>query len=170
MYTGKKSKNMFVRRQWAHAQVGMTLLEVLMAFSLLLIGLISIFKVATVANSSNVRTRQFQIALTKAQDVMELVKELPTQTLACLAGGTSAAGCYGSCVSANADPQTCAIALGTDVTWYRDPHGTVYTPTLTATVSSFASTYDVQVVVSWMGVENPPKTHNVILKTMVYRP
>ncbi len=148
----------------------MTLLEVLMAFTLLLVGLVSLFKVATVANSSNVRTRQFQMALTKAQDVMELVKDLPTQTLACLAGGTTAPGCYGSCVGASADPQTCAIALGTDTAWYRDPHGTVYTPALTAAPGAFASTYEVQVVISWRGDERPPRTHNVILKSMVYRP
>ena len=169
MCTGRKSKHIPARRS-ARAQAGMTLLEVLMAFTLLLVGLVSLFKVATVANSSNVRTRQFQTALTKAQDVMELVKDLPTQTLACLAGGTPAPGCYGSCVGASADPQTCAIALGTDATWYTDPHGTTYTPTLTAAAGAFTSTYDVQVVVSWTGNENPPKTHNVILKTMVYRP
>lgn len=151
-------------------QRGMTLLEVLVAFTVLLIGVLTLFKVATVAQSSNVRTRQFQNALTKAQDVLELMKDVPTQTLACLAGGTAAAACVTSCVNAGADPQTCAIALGTDVAWYRDTHGLSYTPVITGAPGAFANTYEVQVVITWVGDERPPKTHRVLLRTMVYRP
>jgi Tfp pilus assembly protein PilV len=148
----------------------MTLLEVMMAFTVLLIGLLTLFKVATVASSSNVRTRQFQNALTKAQDVLEIMKDVPTQTLACLAGGTASTGCYSSCVNAGADPQTCGIAMGTDTAWYQDTHGMTFVPTITAAPGAFTSTYEVQVVITWVGDERPPKTHRVLLKTMVYRP
>jgi len=164
MSTGRKND------RTAHRQRGMTLLEVMVAFTILLIGVLTLFKVATVAQSSNVRTRQFQYALTKAQDVLELVKDLPTQTLACLAGGTVAAGCVTSCTGGGADPQTCAIALGTDAAWYRDIHGMVYTPVITGAPGAFSNTYEVQVVITWTGDERPPKTHNVLLRTMVYRP
>ncbi|MBU1068507.1 prepilin-type N-terminal cleavage/methylation domain-containing protein [Myxococcota bacterium] len=164
MSTGKKN-NPAAKRQH-----GMTLLEVMMAFTVLLVGLLTLFKVATVASSSNVRTRQFQNALTKAQDVLEIMKDVPTQTLACLAGGTAASGCYTSCVNAGADPQTCSVALGTDAAWYQDTHGMTFIPTITAAPGAYTSTYEVQVFITWVGDERPPKTHNVILKTMVYRP
>jgi len=148
----------------------MTLLEVMMAFTVLLVGLLTLFKVATVAQSSNVRTRQFQNALTKAQDILEIMKDVPTQTLACLAGGTPAPGCVNSCINASADPQTCAIALGTDAAWYMDSHGMAFVPTITAAPGAYTSTYEVQVVMTWVGDERPPKTHRVLLKTLVYRP
>ena len=163
MYTGKSSKSK------ARHQSGMTLLEVIMAFSVLLIGLLSLFKVVTVASSSNMRTRQLQTALTKAQDVLELMKEVPTQTIACLASGVEASGCYSSCINAGAQPETCSVALGTDLTWYEDGHGIQFVPTITGATGTEPNTYEIQVVISWMGTERVPKTHRMLLRTMVYR-
>lgn len=148
----------------------MTLLEVLVAFSVLLIGLMTLFKVATVASSSNLRTRQFQTALTKASDVLELMKEVPTQTIACLAGGGDGPGCYNSCIDGGADPVTCGMALGTDAAWFQDQHGITFVPAISGRQGTDPFTYEVEVVISWTGNERVARTHRIYLKSMVYRP
>jgi Tfp pilus assembly protein PilV len=150
-------------------QSGMTILEVMISFSILFIGMLTIFKVITVSSSTNLISRHINTATTKAQDHLEALKEVPTATLACLSSGTSPSGCVSSCVSGGSDILHCNLALGLDVAHNSDGHGVTFTPSFGVTVGLLANTYEVEVVSSWEGEENPPRTHRIFLKTTVYR-
>ncbi|MBN2723179.1 MAG: prepilin-type N-terminal cleavage/methylation domain-containing protein [Deltaproteobacteria bacterium] len=150
-------------------QNGMTLLEILISFTVLFIGMLTLFKVITVASSTNLSSRNIQSGITKAQDHLEALKEVPVQTLACLASGTAPSGCLSSCVSNGADVNHCNLALGLDTVHNSDGHGVTFTPSFGVVGGPYPNTYEIEVLSQWQGEENPPRVHKIYLKTVVYR-
>jgi len=150
-------------------QAGMSLLEIMVSLTILFIGMLTLFKVITVSIQTNVISRNLATATTKAQDHMEALKEVPTETLACLAGGSAPAACRSSCVNGGTDLEHCDLALGLNTDHNTDGHGVVFTPSFGVIVGSIANTYEIEVVSQWMGEETPPRPHRIYLKTTVFR-
>ncbi|MBU1534152.1 hypothetical protein KKF84_02465, partial [Myxococcota bacterium] len=67
------------------------------------------------------------------------------------------------------DIEHCDLALGLNVDHNSDGHGVTFTPSFGVTLGTLPSTYEIEVVSMWMGEENPPRPHNIYLKTTVYR-
>ncbi|MGM0597419.1 MAG: type IV pilus modification PilV family protein [Myxococcota bacterium] len=150
-------------------QRGMTLIEIMVSLSVLFVGILTLFKVVTVSSSTSLISRQISTAVSKAQDHMEALKEVPDQTLICLSSGGSPAGCLSSCTSNGGDLEHCQLSLGLLPDQNSDGHGVTFTPSFGVTLGTLPNTYEVEVVSSWQGDESPPRTHRIYLKTTVYR-
>ncbi|MBU1219894.1 prepilin-type N-terminal cleavage/methylation domain-containing protein [Myxococcota bacterium] len=162
MYTGKNNKKLSRQR-------GMTLMEILISFTVLFIGMLTLFKVATVATRTNLTSRNIHSGITKAQDHLEALKDVPVQTLACLASGSAPAACLSSCVSNGADVNHCNMALGMDAAHNSDGHGVTYTPSFGVRPGPWPDTYEIEILSQWQGEETPPRTHKIYFKTVVYK-
>ncbi len=147
----------------------MTILEIMVSLTILFIGMLTLMKVITVATTTNVISRNIHSGVSKAQDHLEALKEVPTPTLACLAGGGAPAACLSSCLSGGADLEHCNLALGLTPAYNTDGHGVTFTPSFGVTPGAQSGLYEVEVLAEWMGEETPPRKHHIHLKTTVYR-
>ncbi len=159
-----------VRSGASHFRYGYSMLEVMASLLVLVIGMMAVFKVATVASAVNTKTRQMYVALSKTQTILEALKGTSMQTLVCLAGGSQPSACLTTCVSSGGDDYHCRLALGLLPGQTTDRHGTSYTFIYSVQPSTtYTNVFDIQLSTRWMGEEEPPRYHYITLKTKEYR-
>ncbi len=152
-----------------HDQRGVTITEVLISMLVVVIGLLGLTKVAAVAIRTNTTGSRLAQALDRAQSRLEALRNVPTATLSCLAGGGAPASCLGSCQSGGGELVACQQALGLTPNGQADAANTPYTYAFQVRRPK-TNLYDIQVVVTFSDdTTNPARPIRIVLRTAEYR-
>ena len=150
-------------------QTGVTITEVLISMLVVVVGLLGLTKVAAVAIRTNTTGSRLAQALDRAQARLEALRNVPTATLSCLAGGGSASSCLGSCQSGGGELVACQEALGLTPNDQADVGKTPYGYAFTVRTPK-PGLYDIQVVVTFSDdTTNPPRPIRILLRTAEFR-
>jgi len=150
-------------------QRGITITEVLISMLVVVVGLLGLTKVAAVAIRTNTTGSRLAQALDRAQARLEGLRNVPTATLACLAGGASPASCLGSCQSGGGELVACQEALGLTTNDQSDANNTPYSYAFKVQRPQ-STLYDIQVVVTFSDdTTNPPRPIRIVLRTAEFR-
>jgi len=150
-------------------QAGITLTEVLISMLLVVVGLLGLTRVASVAVQSNTKSFRMAQAVSKAQDRLEALRNVPTAALSCLAGGGNPTSCVSSCTSAGGEQVACQTAMGTAPGNNIDQMSTPYQYAFLVRQAN-TNVYDIQVLVTFNDDSvDPPKPVRILLRTAEFR-
>ena len=145
------------------------MVEIMLSVLVLAIAMLGMFKAASVAVYSNQRGHRIEQATTRAQTRLESLRNVPTATLDCLAGGSAPNACLGGCTAAGGEIDACNLALALDAESGRDSTGTQYTYGFLVQKPQ-ANVYDILVVASFQDDSvDPPRVVRSVFRTAVFR-
>ncbi len=145
------------------------MVEIMLSVLVLAIAMLGMFKAASVAVYSNQRGQRIEQATTRAQTRLEALRNVPTATLDCLAGGSPPSSCLTGCISSGGEIDACNIALALDADSRRDSTGTQYTYGFLVQQPQ-SNVYDILVVATFEDDSvNPPRVTRSVFRTAVYR-
>lgn len=145
------------------------MVEIMLSVLILAIAMLGMFKAASVAVYSNQRGHRIEQATTRAQTRLESLRNVPTATLDCLAGGSAPGSCLGGCIAAGGEADACNLALALDAESGRDSTGTQYTYGFLVQRPQ-PNIYDILVVASFSDDSvDPPRVVRSVFRTAVYR-
>lgn len=172
-------------RPGRRSERGATLLEILIALAVVLLGVMGLFRVLSAASRGSTSAQQFTQATARARQILEATRMASATVLGCLAATpvTQWATCEGQCrqeLGAQASPESCVFATLSANHQATDRSLQAYQVVFDAgdlTRSSWVRTagatgrvYDIQITLGWNdNGAAAPVQHRVTLRSAVFR-
>lgn len=174
-------------RRAADGARGATLIEVMIALAVVLVGMLGLFRVLSVSVVGSSSAVRFTQAQARAGQILEAIRVAPPAAVSCLASKTADqwATCETTCLGALSgvlpSPQACVFTTLSTTSQDKDrtnePYFLVYdttTPSRSSYVAAGGTSghlYDVQVTIGWNddNTTTSPPAHRVTFNSAVFR-